>query len=252
MTTGDATRSRRTRRIIDIQNLEGMNLPFVIWNEEAEKFDMEAYAQLPKPVVIAVSWTWANRRYGSLQLTATPATYYYLNPNIPEANYILNVYCFRVVIDDGTGTATLTCFSPEAHTFVPECHTLITGDDNQSSYEILAALREVENKTYLFQYHFGKGARPGYPAFVLDAVFKATTQPPLPLPAPELTTPPPPEIGQQVSSATVTAENKDGSSSSEQAATHEMQSKSEGKTTKAKRQLFQDTQAPQKKPKQDK
>ncbi|GJR12333.1 nucleic acid-binding, OB-fold protein [Tanacetum coccineum] len=256
ITTGDATRSRRTRRIIDIQNLDGMNLPFVIWNEEAEKFDMEVYAQLPKPVVIAVSSTWANRRYGSLQLTATPATYYaeFINPiatleiqrqpcGDESQESMRNRYCFRAVIDDGTGTATLTCFSPEAHTFVPECHTLIAGDPNQSSYEIPDTLREVQNKAYLFQYYFGKGARPGYPAFVLDAVFKATIQPPLPLPAPDLTTPPPPEIVHQASSATTPAESKDESSSLEQATTHETQSKSEGKTTKAKRQLFEDTQS---------
>ncbi|GJY29666.1 DNA helicase [Tanacetum coccineum] len=56
-----------------------------------EGFDKVAYAAMPKPVVIAVSSTWATRRYGGLQLTATPATHYYLNPNIPEANYILNV-----------------------------------------------------------------------------------------------------------------------------------------------------------------
>ncbi|GKD67868.1 DNA helicase [Tanacetum coccineum] len=71
--------------------LIGINLPFVIWNDQAEGFDMEAYTQMPKPVVIAVSSTWATRRYGGLKLTATPATYYYLHPNIPEANYILNV-----------------------------------------------------------------------------------------------------------------------------------------------------------------
>nr|GEZ13932.1 heterogeneous nuclear ribonucleoprotein 1 [Tanacetum cinerariifolium] len=52
-----------------------------------EGFDMAAYADMPKPVVIAVSSTWATRKYGS-----TPATHYYLNLNIPEATCILNVY----------------------------------------------------------------------------------------------------------------------------------------------------------------
>nr|GEX74241.1 reverse transcriptase domain-containing protein [Tanacetum cinerariifolium] len=60
----DATRSRRTRRIIDIQNLEGVNLPFVIWNEQAEGFDIAACEEMPKPVVISVSSTWATRKYG--------------------------------------------------------------------------------------------------------------------------------------------------------------------------------------------
>nr|GEV35232.1 DNA helicase [Tanacetum cinerariifolium] len=57
--TGDATRTRSTRRIIDIHR----------WHQS--------------PVT---------KRYGGLHLTATPATYYYLNPNIPEVHYILSVY----------------------------------------------------------------------------------------------------------------------------------------------------------------
>nr|GEV92729.1 DNA helicase [Tanacetum cinerariifolium] len=58
----------------------------------SEGFDMAAYADMPKPVVIAVCSTWATRKYGGLQLTATPATHYYLNLNVPVATYILNVY----------------------------------------------------------------------------------------------------------------------------------------------------------------
>ncbi|GKB29302.1 DNA helicase, partial [Tanacetum coccineum] len=89
--TGGATSSRRTRRIIDIQNLDGMNLPFLIWGEMADKFDMDEYEKLQKPVIIAVSSAWANKRYGELQLSATSATHYYLNPKIPEVDYILSV-----------------------------------------------------------------------------------------------------------------------------------------------------------------
>ncbi|GKC21789.1 DNA helicase, partial [Tanacetum coccineum] len=62
--TGGATSSRRTRRIIDIQNLDGMNLPFLIWGEMADKFDMDEYENLQKPVIMAVSSAWANKRYG--------------------------------------------------------------------------------------------------------------------------------------------------------------------------------------------
>ncbi|GJZ06172.1 DNA helicase [Tanacetum coccineum] len=49
--TGDATRTRST---------SGINLPFVIWGNMAENFDMVAYAQMQKPVVIAVSSTWVS------------------------------------------------------------------------------------------------------------------------------------------------------------------------------------------------
>ncbi|GJS85835.1 DNA helicase [Tanacetum coccineum] len=89
--SGDATRARRTRRIIDIQNLDGINLPFLIWGDEAENFDMNQYEKMEKPVIIALSSAWATKRYGGVQINATSATHYYLNPNIPEATYIRNV-----------------------------------------------------------------------------------------------------------------------------------------------------------------
>nr|GEV08818.1 hypothetical protein [Tanacetum cinerariifolium] len=52
----------------------GLNLPFVILNEMPEKFEVETGGP------------------GCLQLTATPATHYYLNPNISEVHHILSVY----------------------------------------------------------------------------------------------------------------------------------------------------------------
>ncbi|GKF64008.1 hypothetical protein Tco_0187456 [Tanacetum coccineum] len=57
-----------------------------------DKFDMDEYEKLQKPVIIAVSSAWANKRYGELQLSATSATHYYLNPKILEVDYILSVY----------------------------------------------------------------------------------------------------------------------------------------------------------------
>ncbi|GJS66167.1 DNA helicase [Tanacetum coccineum] len=344
--TGDATRSRRTRRIIQIQNLEGVNLPFVIWNEQAEAFDMETYTHMPKPVVIAVSSTWASRKYGGLHLSATPATYYYLNPNIPEANYILYVYaqfinptdaleiqqqpfsddtqeqtrnrysiesllnvnpqhymgvrfttattileiiapngwfyrkcaacntkvaddssiancpdhgpqpipnygyCFRAVIDDGTGTARITCFNPEAHTFVPECNQVIAGLDAQELEEIPAILKEAEGKTYIFQYRFGQRAKPGNPAFVLTTTFQPSSPPMLTLPISEATTPPSTETLQQITSTMQEPTERPAESSSTKDSNQATQTEGEKKTSKIMRQLFPEEQGAGKKPRQ--
>nr|GEX22105.1 nucleic acid-binding, OB-fold protein [Tanacetum cinerariifolium] len=300
--SGDATRSRRTRRIIDIQNLEGLNLPFVIWNKQAEGFDMAAYADMPKPVVITVSSTWETRKYGGLQLTATPATHYYLNPNIPEATYILNMYadfinpvdalqiqrqpyieesqeqmrnrycietllnvdpqhykgeqftteatileitapngcyCFRAIIDDETATTTITCFSPEALTFIPECNTVIASLNNQDMDTIPAALKDTENQTYIFQYHFGKKATVGNLTFTLDAVFKPNPQPLLTLLGTEQTTPPPVEFQNEEASSTK-ADDQSQDTNTKQ------------RDTKAKRQLFKDQCPSNKRQRQDK
>ncbi|GJS17063.1 hypothetical protein Tco_0411535 [Tanacetum coccineum] len=73
----------------------------------AEKFDMHEYAKMKKPVIIAVSSTWVTKRYGALQLSAMYTTHYYLNPKIPEADYILNVTSPRVPSDFNNWNATL-------------------------------------------------------------------------------------------------------------------------------------------------
>ncbi|GJV02440.1 hypothetical protein Tco_1336009, partial [Tanacetum coccineum] len=44
-------------------------------------------------------------------------------------------YCFKAIIDDGTATATLICFSPEAHTFVPDCNTVLTSTEDKDTYQ---------------------------------------------------------------------------------------------------------------------
>nr|GEX45435.1 DNA helicase [Tanacetum cinerariifolium] len=258
-----------------------------------EGFDMAAYAAMPKPVVIALNSTWATRKYGGLQLTATPTTHYYLNPNIPEATYILNVYaefinpmdaleiqwqpyseesqekirnrycietllnvnlqdyktnklsqkngsyCFRAIIDDGTATTTITCFSPEAHTFVPECKTVIASLNNQDMDTIHAALKETENQTYIFQYHFGKKPTEGNPTFTLDAVFKPNPQPLLTLHGTEQTTPPPVEFQSEEASSTK-ADDQSQDTNTKQ------------RDTKAKRHLFEDQCPSDKRQRQDK
>ncbi|GJV25655.1 DNA helicase [Tanacetum coccineum] len=190
---------------------------FIAYNEVADranvsgapltdKFDMDEYEKLQKPVIIAVSSAWANKRYGELQLSATSATHYYLNPNIQEVDYILSVYKDLInptpaleiqkdpghptiertkmdkwelviqliayikrqpsalTVDDGTATTTITCFSPEAHTFVPDCNTMVTS---------------VEDKD-----------TPGYPNFNLDAVLNSTGPTLLALPSTETTASP--------------------------------------------------------------
>ncbi|GKA85570.1 hypothetical protein Tco_0807224 [Tanacetum coccineum] len=80
---GDATRSRMTRQITNTQNLENLH-GCIHRNAETGGYSCS--------VVIPVSSTWVTTRYEGLQLTATPATHYYLNPDISEVHHILSVY----------------------------------------------------------------------------------------------------------------------------------------------------------------
>ncbi|GKB81430.1 DNA helicase [Tanacetum coccineum] len=320
----------------------GVNLPFLIWGDMADKFDMDEYEKLQKPVIIAVSSAWANKRYGELQLSATSATHYYLNPNIPEVDYILSVYkdlinptpaleiqrepctnqldeqmrnrhtiesllnvnpqhyqhisftteaillevtapngwyyrkcnacnikvadnsdisqcqnhglqptpnygyCFKAVVDDGTATTTITCFSPEAHTFVPDCNTMVTSVEDKDTYHVPTALKQVEGQTYIFQYRFGKKARPGYPNFTLDAVLNSTGPTLLALPSTETTASPAAAVlDLPTSSNTITSDAKKDN-------IKEQIDNPEGKKTPVKRGLFQEAETDAKKPRHDK
>ncbi|GJT33080.1 DNA helicase [Tanacetum coccineum] len=224
--SGDATRARRTRRIIDIQNLDGINLPFLIWGDEAENFDMNQYEKMEKPVIIALSSAWATKRYGGI------------------------LYCFKAIIDDGTATATITCFSPEAHTFVPECNTVVNSIEDKDNHHVPMALKQAEGQAYIFQYHFGQNARPGYPNFTLNAVLKPVAEPLLALPAAKTISSPPAEVlGESSIGYNPSTTNKESTPFAKDDAQELLQTPQETKT--AKRGLFQETNTQGKKPRQD-
>ncbi|GJY59728.1 zinc finger, CCHC-type containing protein [Tanacetum coccineum] len=201
--SGSATRTRRVRRIIDVQNLDGINLPFLIWGEMAESFNMDEYNRMEKPVIIAIASAWATKKYGAeatlLQIKA-PNGWYYRKCNEcnvkvaddsalsmchnhgpqPIPNY---GYCFKAIINDGTATATVTCFSPEAHTFVPDCNTVANTTEDKDTTHVPTVLTQTEGHTYIFQFRFGQQAKPGFPNFTLDAVLQPVAEPLLALPA---------------------------------------------------------------------
>ncbi|GJS25065.1 DNA helicase [Tanacetum coccineum] len=78
----------------------GMDLMIglTLWNEMATNFDIRAYEQMEKPVMIAVA-SCCVTRYNGLQLSWTSATHYYLNPNIPETYQIREMYVLHFYIE---------------------------------------------------------------------------------------------------------------------------------------------------------
>ncbi|GKD10911.1 hypothetical protein Tco_1190596, partial [Tanacetum coccineum] len=134
----------------------------------------------------------------------------------------------------------------------PQHYKVIAALNNQETQqEIPAALKEVENKTYVFQYRFGKKATPQNPAFVLDTAFKPTPHALLTLPISEATTPPSTETMHQITSGIQTPSDKAVGSSSTKDDNQETQGKAEKKTSKPRRQLFSEEQASNKKPRQE-
>nr|GEU92984.1 nucleic acid-binding, OB-fold protein [Tanacetum cinerariifolium] len=122
----------------------GIILAFLIWGDTAKTFNMDEYNKMEKPVIIAIASAWATKKYGGLRLSSTSATHYYLNPNIPEAKDILNTYCFKAIINDGTATATIICFTPEAHTFVPDCNTIVNTIKDKDTTHVPTVLTQTE------------------------------------------------------------------------------------------------------------
>ncbi|GJV17989.1 DNA helicase [Tanacetum coccineum] len=67
-----------------ISHFTGDVIELTLWDETAKNFQKAEYESMQKPVIIAVSSCKVTEYAHNLQLTATSATFYYLNPEIPE------------------------------------------------------------------------------------------------------------------------------------------------------------------------
>nr|GEV45595.1 DNA helicase [Tanacetum cinerariifolium] len=172
----------------------------------------------------------------------------YLN-SLNFANFPPHRLELKAIIDDGTATAVVTCFSPEAHTFVPDCNTIVNTIEDKDNNHVSPVLKQAEGHIYIFRLRFGQKARPGYPNFTLDAVLKPVTTPVLALPPPEPVKSPAAEIVEGPSIASDPTTTDEGISQYTQT---DVQTKSripEEKTKKTRHELFQDTDTHGKKPK---
>ncbi|GJV98097.1 DNA helicase [Tanacetum coccineum] len=226
-----------------------------------EKIGMNEYVKLQKPVIIAVSSAWASKRFGEANyilsvyadlIDPTPAweiqrercssqiDKQMRNCHTIESLLSVNPQHYQAIIEDGTATATLTCFSLEAHTFVPDCNTVLTSAEDKDTYHVPVALKQAECQTYIFHYSFGRKARPGYPNFTLDVVLKATAPPLLALPSVETTSSPTAEVLElPFSSEKSTPDTKEPSPSTKDNV-EEKTDNPGGKKKPVKRTLFQE------------
>nr|GFA41397.1 hypothetical protein [Tanacetum cinerariifolium] len=125
---------------------------------------------MEKPVIIAISSCRVTTIYGGLQLTATPATYYYLNSIVPEATRMIEIYYFKVIINDGSAIMSLTCFSLEANALVSDCNEIVNNLEVKDPLLLPPQLKALEGTTHSFQLHFNKGSKLGNMELILDTV----------------------------------------------------------------------------------
>ncbi|GJZ83397.1 DNA helicase [Tanacetum coccineum] len=99
-------------------------------------------------------------------------------------------YCFKAIVNDGSTTTSITCFSDQANTLTRDCNEVLAETMNKDPYTLPPSLKELEGTTHTFQFHFDTGSTAKRPDFILDIVFKNPT---LALPAPVLTETPKPQ-----------------------------------------------------------
>ncbi|GJR39878.1 DNA helicase [Tanacetum coccineum] len=185
----------------------------IIMGEMAEKFDMNKYAKLEKLVIIAVIFAWATKRFG-------------------EANHILSVYTDLI---DPTPALEIQRepYNSQLDEQMRNCYTI------ESLLSVNPQHYQAEGQKYIFQYRFGKKARPGNPNFTLDVVLKATAPPLLALPSAETITSPVTEVLEQPSSSNKITPDTEEPSLYTKDNVEERIDNPEGKKKIAKRTLFQ-------------
>ena len=60
------------------------SIELTLWDDLAETFKKDEIDKLERPITIAVSSCRVSKYRNKLQLSSTTATYYYINPKIPE------------------------------------------------------------------------------------------------------------------------------------------------------------------------
>ncbi|PWA81646.1 Replication protein A 70 kDa DNA-binding subunit B [Artemisia annua] len=90
-------------------------------------------------------------------------------------------YSFRVIMTDGTGNATMTCFSPQTDGLIKDVNTLLEEVADKDPQVIPPQISALENTRHVFQFRFAKPVTKGPPTFVLT---KVMDQMPAILPAP--------------------------------------------------------------------
>ncbi|KAJ9567245.1 hypothetical protein OSB04_003211 [Centaurea solstitialis] len=93
--SGDPNKNQVVRRILNVENLNGNVIEVTMWDQMASEFDDTIFETMPQPIILAISSRRVTRYKAEilithgiidLQLSATPATHYYFNPNIQEVH----------------------------------------------------------------------------------------------------------------------------------------------------------------------
>ncbi|GJT08692.1 nucleic acid-binding, OB-fold protein [Tanacetum coccineum] len=88
---GTPTTSQKYLRKVDIEDLDENIVEFTMWDDLSRQFDKREIEKLTPSITIAAS-SWRITKYKDTQLSATPATHYYINPQTPEAQHVYTTF----------------------------------------------------------------------------------------------------------------------------------------------------------------
>nr|GEY63661.1 nucleic acid-binding, OB-fold protein [Tanacetum cinerariifolium] len=90
----------------------GNILEFTMWDEVAKHFNKQEIEKLTPPIIIAVN-SYRVIKYRDVQLTTAPATYYYINPRTPEAEYAYTAFKEKYKLTPPLQTSKYPCEDQE-------------------------------------------------------------------------------------------------------------------------------------------
>nr|GEU77088.1 DNA helicase [Tanacetum cinerariifolium] len=91
-------------------------------------------------------------------------------------------YCFKAMVNNGSATTPITCFSDQAHTLTRNVNEVVAELQDKNPFALPLCLQQLQRTTHIFQFHFDTMTSSRRPDFVLDKVFPTPT---LALPQPE-------------------------------------------------------------------
>ncbi|GKB03653.1 DNA helicase [Tanacetum coccineum] len=125
---------------------------FIAYNEVNQRADMNGAPLIATLLEIMAPNGWYYRKCNACNVKVSDnsdVSECHNHGPQPTPNY---GYCFKAIIDDGTATATMTCFSPEAHTFVPDCNTILNTIEDKNANHVPPVLKEAEGHNHALHY----------------------------------------------------------------------------------------------------
>ncbi|GJY68131.1 nucleic acid-binding, OB-fold protein [Tanacetum coccineum] len=205
---GNPNTSQSKIRRLDVENLNGDVVEVTLWDEMEIDFSREEFKNMEQPVIFAVSSYKANI-YGGIQLSGTPVTHYYFNPDIPDLEELRNqqkqisnqhatiaesrwiqggngeAYCvnhepqktatclynFKEDIMDQLVTALVTFFTPNANVLTGKsCTQLVKKYGTPDPREFPKEILSLNGQTHIFQIHYNPSCVKGRVDFYFDDI----------------------------------------------------------------------------------